>query len=299
MQNLQEYHRPKTIDEAVELLRRSSPKTVVLGGGTWLNGEGALGHLREVQAVVDVADLGINKIETRAAVEISREPTIHIGAAVTLQTLLTHALTGVDSSNALHVLGEAAQAMAGLNIRNRATLGGAIATADSSSPLVTALLACNAELVTQVGDQTKILQLTGFLDYRERVLSEGVLITEVRMPLPGEGARAGYYAVARTPRDYPIVCVVAKTNNIKGRLFVTRIAVGGVAPNPLRLAALEAALDTNAQADFIEAELNTAVAALSPSSDYLGTAEYRKAMARVLVQRSIKALLSKDLADEA
>ena len=46
MQNLQEYHRPKTVAQAIELLQRTSPKTVVLGGGTWLTGEGALGNLR-------------------------------------------------------------------------------------------------------------------------------------------------------------------------------------------------------------------------------------------------------------
>lgn len=86
-----------------------------------------------------------------------------------------------------------------------------------------------------------------------------------------------------------------ETNHIKGRLFVTRIAVGGVAPNPLRLAALETALDTNAQADFIDAELDRAVAALNPPSDYLGTAAYRQDMARVLVRRSIQMLSSKDV----
>ncbi len=113
MRNLQEYHRPKTIGEALELLRRNSPKTVVLGGGTWLNGEGAIGHLREVQAVVDVAELGLAKIETSLVTSGMRESTLHVGAAVTLQTLVTHELMGAHTAHALHVIGEAAQAMAG------------------------------------------------------------------------------------------------------------------------------------------------------------------------------------------
>ncbi len=291
MRNLQEYHRPKTVSEAVELLRRDDRKTVVLGGGTWLNGEGALGNLRDVQAVVDVAELGLNKIETRLVESGMRESTLHIGAAVTLQTLVTHELMGVQTTGALHVIGEAAQAMAGLNIRNRATIAGAIATADSSSPLVSALLACNAELITQVGDKVNTLQLAGFLDYRERILSEGALITEVRMPLPDEHVRASYHAVARTPRDYPIVCAVVKTTAVSGGLAATRVVVGGVAPNPIRLMALEAAIDTKLDPAFIETELNAAIAPLTPHSDYLGSADYRKEMARVLVRRALTATI--------
>ena len=292
MQNLQEYHRPKTVAQAIELLQRTSPKTVVLGGGTWLTGEGALGNLREVQAVVDIAELGLNVIETQPATDFTREPSLYVGAAVTLQTLVENELTGVNSANALHVIGEAAQAMAGLNIRNRATIAGAIATADSSSPLVTALLACDAEIITQVNDKAKTLQLAGFLDYRERILSEGVLITAVRMPLPDANARASYQAVGRTPRDYPIVCAVAKVTQLSRGQSATRVALGGVAPVPIRLMALEFAIDTKPEQDFLEAELTSVLAPITPQSDYLGSADYRKDMARVLVRRTVRATLA-------
>ena len=58
MLNVKEYHRPQGLTEAIELLRRKEVRTVAMGGGTWLIGEAP----RDVEAVVDVADLGLNKI---------------------------------------------------------------------------------------------------------------------------------------------------------------------------------------------------------------------------------------------
>ncbi len=55
---------------------------------------------------------------------------------------------------------------------------------------MTALLACNAELITQIDRKVQTLQLAGFLDYRERVLGEGALITEIQLPIPDEQVRA-------------------------------------------------------------------------------------------------------------
>jgi len=291
LMNLSEYHRPQTVEEAIELLQRKAPKTVVLGGGTWLNGEGALGNLREVQAVVDIADLGLNKIEIQPATDMMREPTLVIGAAVSLQALVEHESTGVRSTQPLHVIGESAQAMAGLNIRNRATIAGAVATADSSSPLVAALLACDAELVTKVGDKTKVLPLPGFLGYHDQVLAEGALITEVRVPMPYV-AQAYYHAVARTPRDYPAVCVVLRAARRNSGPSAARVAVGGIASFPIRLNAVEFAIDTKPEIDFVEAELHKALAPITPPNDYLGSAEYRKEMAAVLVRRAVRQVLA-------
>ncbi len=137
MQNIKEYHRPQGLADAVALLQRQDTKTVALGGGTWLMGEGP----RDVEAVVDIVNLGLNKI-------IVEDNLVRIGSGVTHQHLVEHDLVGKAAASALHIIGETAEAMSGLNIRNRATIAGAIVTADSSSPLVTALLACDAEVVT-------------------------------------------------------------------------------------------------------------------------------------------------------
>ncbi len=269
------------------MLGRKTPKTVVLGGGTWLNGEGALGNLRDVEAVVDVAALGLTQIE---AVTLPNIPaTLRIGAAVTHQALVEHALTGLKSTSPLRVIGETAEAMSGLNIRNRATIAGAICTADSASPLVAALLALEAEVILSDRElKQRSVALPAFLSYSQRVLADGLLITEIRLPIPADDVKTYFEKVSRTPKDYPAVCVVAKTAIRDGITLGVRIALGGVEAKPVRLNALEFALEQKPLAEFLDAELSAAIGALNPPSDYLGSSEYRKEMARVLVRRAMQ-----------
>jgi carbon-monoxide dehydrogenase medium subunit len=287
MLNLKEYHRPKDLTEAVALLQRKQPRTVVLNGGTWLVGEAP----RDVEAVVDIADLGLNRILVEGNL-------VRIGAAVTHQQLVESEQL---RTSALRVISETAQAMSGLNIRNRATIGGAIVTADAASPLVTALLACDAEVViagakdkTKQADDPrdfwKVLPLAGFLAYRRQILDEGTLITEVRMPLPSPDTRSHYARVARTLRDYPIVCAVAAFAMKDGIAGHVRIAIGGVAATPIRLSRLEFGLEKKRLADWLDGEMEAQMALLDPPGDWLGSAEYRKEMARVLVRRAILAV---------
>lgn len=289
MLNVKEYHRPHGLMEAIELLRRKDTKTVALGGGTWLVGEAP----RDVEAIVDVANLGLNKI-------IAENPQmVRIGAAVTHQTLVVNGLVGKAAPSALRVIGQTAEAMSGLNIRNRATIAGAIVTADASSPLVTALLACDAEVVIAGAkdgakeaqsphDFWKVLPLAGFLSYRQQVLDEGTLITEVRVPAPPSDIRSSYARVARTPRDYPVVCAVASLAANDGVVGNVRVALGGVAPAPIRLNRFEFGVEKKKLADRFESELDAAMQEISPRGDWLGSAEYRKEMAYVLVKRVVQ-----------
>lgn len=287
MFNLKEYHRPQGLMEAVALLKRTDIRTVALGGGTWLNGEAP----RDVEAVVDIAGLGLNRI-------VAENNMLRIGAAATHQQLVENDIVGKATSGALHVIGETAEAMSGLNIRNRATLAGAIVTADASSPLVTALLACDADVVVagakdkskeqqSPSDFFRVIPLAGFLAYRKQVLNEGTLITEVRLPMPTPDTKSSYQRVARTPRDYPIVCAVASFAMKDGIAGNMRVAVGGIAPVPVRLTRFELGVEKKKLDAWLESELNAAMETVHPQSDWLGSAEYRKEMARVLIQRAI------------
>ena len=290
MLNLKEYHRPQGLMEAVELLKRKQPRTVVLGGGTWLVGEAP----GDVEAVVDIANLGLSRI-------VVEDNLLRIGAAVTHQQLVESELTAPGAAGALRVIGQTAQAMSGLNIRNRATIAGAVVTADAASPLVTALLACDAEVVVAgardkskqaqaPSDFWKVIPLAGFLTYRQQILDEGTLITEIRMPIPSPDTRSSYQRLARTPKDYPILCAVASFAIKDGIAGNVRVAVGGVAPTPVRLSRLEFGLEKKPLADWLESELEAQMQTVNPQGDWLGSTEYRRAMARLLVRRAIMAI---------
>jgi len=256
---------------------RASPRTRVVAGGTWLGAESP----PDVDAVVDIGGLGLSGIDFEGGFW-------RLGATATLQALI-ESPAGMTFCNG--VLGEAALAMAGRSLRNRATLGGAIATTDGVSPIVTALLACDAELtlasLKNDAAQTRRVGLRAFLDYREGLLAEGGLITDIRFGAPSEDTRAAYERVARTPRDYPIVCAVARCAVKNGIAGNVKLAIGGVGRLPLRLSVAEFGLEKKRLADHIERALDHGLEGLTPAGDWLGSAEYRLAMARELSLRAL------------
>jgi CO/xanthine dehydrogenase FAD-binding subunit len=277
MLSVKRVYRPDSLDEALALLRRA-PRPVVLAGGTWLAGA-ASGDVQAEEAL-DISRLGLD----RASVEGNR---VLLGATLTLQALAEGpaGLAGVPAGAAL---AGAARAMAAVNLRNRATLGGSLVTADGPSPLAVALLACDAELAVQA-DEPRAIPLGAFLDYRARILADGALITGVWITLPSPDTRFAYRRVARTPSDYPIVCAVARCAVKDGVAGGVRAAVGGVAPAPIRLTALELGLEKKRLSEHLDRELAAAVAALRPPGDWLASAEYRREMAGVLVRRALLA----------
>jgi CO/xanthine dehydrogenase FAD-binding subunit len=196
---IREYHRPKTVEEALKLLQH--PEAVPLGGGSWLSQQ----KEREVIAV-DLQALGLNTIERRG-------PFIEIGAQVTLQQWL-------ESEDCPKDMRQAISLEAPLNLRHTATVAGTIVTCDGSSPFVTALLALDARLVRYEDGKQQETFLGDFLPFRPRGL-----ITTVRIPAQ---VKFAFEYVARTPLDVPIVCA-ALTRWPSGR---TRLTLGGWGEHP-------------------------------------------------------------------
>jgi CO/xanthine dehydrogenase FAD-binding subunit len=193
-----QYHRPKTLDEALKIL--SKPNILPLGGGTLLS------HLiSDSVEVVDLQALGLNSIKKSGN-------NLEIGATATLQQL--H-----EDVNCSHALNSALKLEAPLNLRNAATVAGAIVTCDGRSTFVTALLALDAKL-TIINPKSEIIDLGDFLPLRPRGL-----ITAITIPL---NVKFAFDDVARTPADKPIVCV-ALAQWPSGR---TRLAVGGYGNSP-------------------------------------------------------------------
>jgi carbon-monoxide dehydrogenase medium subunit len=271
--NLREYHRPDSIDKAVTLLRRGGPGTVALAGGTTLVASGR----RDVEAVVDLRALPLAYVRAQSA-------TLFIGATITLQQLIDHPDMQTFASGAL---AETARAVAGRNTRNAATVGGTVASAGGEDPFLTALLALDAKL-TVYAPKSREIPLAGFLAYRERLLKDGALIAQISLPLLVGPLGAAYVAVGRTPRDRPIVCAVARMELAAGVAGNVRLALGGVAPLPVRANGAEQLLERKElTAARIEAAAEKAAAGLSPAGDFRGSVEYRREMANVLARRAL------------
>lgn len=253
------YHRPRTLEEALTLLSRPTPRTVPLGGGTLLSHEKA-----DSVEVVDLQGLGLDKI-------VEQGQSLEAGAMVTLQGLLEHGGTKAAMHTALKL-------EAPLNLRNAATVAGTIVSCDGRSTFVTVLLALDARLTVlypapkgrEPGAQEDTLGIGEFLPLRP-----AGLIT--KLALPGQ-ARLAFEYVSRTPSDKPIVCA-AVAQWPSGR---TRLAVGGWGAAP-RLA-----MDGTEAEGIQEAARN----ACHDATDEWGSAEYRMDVAATLAERCLSALMA-------
>jgi CO/xanthine dehydrogenase FAD-binding subunit len=245
--NLREIHHPTDIDEAVRLLSRKDVRTVAMAGGTSLVGEGG----PEIEAAVDLDGLGLDKIE-------GESNAITLGATVRLQTIVDELR---DEAGGL--LAESARQMAGWHVRNAATVGGALFTAPSSAPLLPVLAALGTEAVLYAPGET-VTSLLDFLRERKAYASKGALLAAVQFEIPSGAAGFAYADVGRTPADDPIVCAVARVQDDEERVWL-----GGVGPN-------------------VVAVVGDDVSGLpEPPSDFLGSADYRAAMAGVLARRAL------------
>jgi CO/xanthine dehydrogenase FAD-binding subunit len=198
-----EYHRPESIDAALSLLNRNDPITVPLGGGTVLSR-----RITSDCAVVDLQKLNLNGIRNEG-------DQLQIGATATLQELLQSPVVPAQ-------LAQIAAQEASFNIRQAATVGGTIAERDGLSPMLTALLALDANLLWLPGD--RLVGLGDWLPVRSD-WKRG-LVTQIQVPLQ---AQLRYEQVGRTPADQPIISV-AVARWPSGR---TRIAFGGDMPLPV------------------------------------------------------------------
>jgi CO/xanthine dehydrogenase FAD-binding subunit len=243
-----EYHRPATLEAALKLLRRKTPVTRPLGGGTILAATTA-----ESVAVVDLQALKLNKISLRGK-------TLHIGATATLQTLLETA--GIQPALSAAINHEATY-----NLRQVATVAGTLVAAGGRSPFAAVLLALDAQLELQPKDES--IGYGELLALRADKL-RGKLITRISI---STAAKLSYQYVARTPADLPILCI-ALAQWPSGR---TRLAVGGFG------ASLVLALDGRDSSGMPEALEN----ALTNASDEWASAEYRLAAGKALLQRAI------------
>jgi CO/xanthine dehydrogenase FAD-binding subunit len=246
-----EYNRPSTLESALELLARKTPLTVPLAGGTLLNQKSDADF-----AVVDIQALSLKTIQLDGN-------TLRLGAGVNLQELIDHPDVPV-------ILKEACRKETSYNLRQMSTVGGCIAGGDGKSILLSLLLAWNAQLEIQPGNE-KVL-ISELLPVRKLILN-GKLITEVIVNI---AVKVVFETITKSPTDYPIAGVsMAQWPN--GR---TRVNVFGFGELPV------AAMDGTSAVGADLAARN----AFADSGDIHASTVYRENMAGVLVKRCLDKL---------
>jgi xanthine dehydrogenase small subunit len=268
------FSRPRTVAQCLSILA-ADPEARVLAGGTDLAVESNLrarrwGHLVSVEAVAELR-------------EFSESPDrIRLGAALTLNEIAER------WSGAPEAFRQWLPLFASPAIRNRATLGGNLATASpigDGAPLFGAFDAL-LHIVGPKGRRT--VPLVRFFEaYRRTALQPGELLAAIEIPKPLL-AFSRFYKVAKRRMDdiSTVAAGFAMDWNPAGRIERARFVFGGVAPVPLRVEAAEEAVIGERWNEATVSRVQTILArTLNPISDHRGSAEYRLAMAQSLVEK--------------
>ena len=238
-----QYLLPDSAEQAVAELAAGA---AVMGGGTSVMPAVHAGEL-DAERVVGLAHAGLDVIDRR-------DGRTRLGAMSPLA--LVALVDGVPA------LSEAARSVGGPALRNMATVGGNVVT---GGDVATALLALGAEVV--LSDRT--VPLERFWD-EFRPGEELILAVEL-----DDDPASVFVRWARRAANSPAVVSVAVSRG--------RVALGGVAPHPVRSPAAEAAIDDPEAAGAAAAE------EVDPPTDPVASAWYRRRMTGLFVRRALEA----------
>jgi CO/xanthine dehydrogenase FAD-binding subunit len=276
------YHAPATLSEAVSVLAQLGDQGRVLAGGQ------SLLPLMNFRLAQPAHLVDIRRLDELDYIR-SNDGWLAIGARVRQAALER----SEDVRARWPLLVETIALVGHPPIRHQGTVCGSVAHADPAAELPAALLALGAEVVlaTEQGEQR--LPIGEFvLGPYATACPTGGLLKEVRVP--AQDASTGYAFVESSRRhgDFAIAGAAALLRVEQGRIDRAAIALCGVAGTPVRASRAEGVLHgTRGAADF-EAAAQAAVDELEPPADVHGSAEFRRNVARVCVQRALERALA-------
>jgi carbon-monoxide dehydrogenase medium subunit len=286
-----EYEAPAALDEALATLDRYGDEAKVLAGG---------------QSLIPLMKLRF--ASPRILVDINRLPGLgglaEEDGELRIGALVRH--TDCERSSLLRgrwgVLGDAAPQISDPIVRNLGTVAGSLAHADPQGDWGSALMAAGARVVAMSAAGRRETALDDFLQGPfTTTLEPNEIITEVRVPDPGTRAAGTYLKLERRVGDFATVGVAVHVSFANGSVSRAGIALTAVGPRNLRATAAEEAL-AGAELDdeAIREAARLAAEAADPRDDVRGSADYKRNVVRVFVERGLRrAARPEDRADVA
>jgi aerobic carbon-monoxide dehydrogenase medium subunit len=279
-----DYRSPASLDEALSLLAEQGDSAKVMAGGQSLI---PLLKLRFAQPglIVDIGRLrgfsGITK----------SDGWLTIGA-------LTRHVDLERSENLprqLTMLPEAAHWIADPLVRNQGTIGGSICHADPSGDWGSVMLALDADLVARSAKGERVIHASDFFQGPfTTALRPDEILTEIRVASSSKPAAGAYNKLERKVGDFATVAVAVQVEVDGGKVSKAGIGLTSVGPTNLKASAAEKALEGREPTDAVIAEAaKLAAAAAEPKDDIRGSAEFKKDVVRVYVQRGLKTALAR------
>lgn len=281
-----EWLSPRKLENALEVLAKESNLWLPIAGGTDVMVQYAAGTLARRKL------LNIWNLPELRHIHVSRDE-LQIGAGSTYTDMRSHPLVARE----FPLLASAASWTGGIANQNRGTLGGNIANASPAADSLPALLAYEADLIlVSLRGERRLPYRDFHTGYKQMNLEPDELIRAVCLPR----RFSGYISYARKvgPRNAQAiskVCVAALARIQKAENGIAiddvHIALGSVAPTPIRLSETERILKGK-RLDLAEIEMarNAAVGEIKPISDIRSTARYRAAVVKNLLGEFLRML---------
>ncbi|HTK44079.1 MAG TPA: xanthine dehydrogenase family protein subunit M [Patescibacteria group bacterium] len=279
------YERASTVDEALSLLMEDGADAKLIAGGQ------SLLPLMKLRLARPDRLIDIGRIESLRGVRQTSDGRLAIGALTTYAQLLDE-----PTIMGLALMADALPRIADVQVRNRGTIGGAIAHADPAADMPAVLLALEAEVVARSahhGERT--IPIGEFFDGAfSTALAPDELLTEIRVPAPSGSYGSAYRMLEQPASGFAIAGVAAVIGQTGGssrdaEIDDVRVAVTGVGEKPFRATSVEDALrGTKLGSAAIGAAVASICDGVSVQSDIHADRTYRSAMAVVMAKRALE-----------
>jgi aerobic carbon-monoxide dehydrogenase medium subunit len=280
-----DYIAPASLDEAVSLLSQHGDDAKVLAGGQ------SLIPLLKLRFAAPVILVDIGRVDGLEGIR-RENGHVRIGA----RTRHRDVENATELRGTLDVLLDAAPLISDPLIRNMGTVGGSICHADPAGDWGAVMLAVGAEFVVRSSSGERVLPAAGFFQgpFTTGLRADEVM-TEIRVPVAKGRSGGTYLKLERKIGDFAsVAAAVHVVLGEDGRVTAAGIGLCAVAAQSTKATAAEAALLGQTPADDVIAEVaRLAAQAAEPKADIRGSAEYKRDVARVFVQRGLRTAIDR------
>ena len=275
-----DYHRPDTVEEAVALLEQYGEDGKVLSGGM------SLIPLMKLRFAAPAHLIDINRIAELGGIAESGG-WLHVKAAT------RHNQLGASETvmTRYPAMAAAAPQIADPIVRNLGTIGGSLAHADPAGDWGSVMLGGRVLVRSVAGERTipvdELLESTF-----TTTLQPNELITEVQVPAPGPRSGGTYLKLERKVGDFATVGVAVQLALDDGRIASAGIGLTAVGQRNVKATDAEASLQGAEPNEVAFAEAGRLAARVAdPTSDLRGSADYKRHVVQVFVQRGLSRAL--------
>jgi len=276
-----EYLIPKTLEEALSVLKNQKESAKVFAGGTDLIPQLKRREIHTPKIVIDLKGIsGLDKLAYDENTGLS------IGPLTTINTVAESPIIQQHFPSLFH----AASSIGSPQVRNRGTFAGNICTAVPSADSAPALLTLDATIKISGPKKERAVPITQFFTGpRTTILMPDEIVIEISVPKPKPGSRGIYLKLSpRHSMDLAIVGVAASGISENGICKDVKIALGAVAPTPIRAPMAEEILKgQRITSNLIDEAARNAITQCSPIDDHRASQEYRCDMIYAMTRRAL------------